>query len=88
MACNFYGWDLTKFVSTISRHISYLHIVDADGSDGEGIQLGEGDVDFDALADILNKDCPNVPFIPEVWQGHKDNGAGFWSALNFLEKYF
>lgn len=88
MACNFYGWDLNKFVDTISQHISYLHIVDADGSDGEGIQLGEGDVDFEALAEVLNKNCPKVPFIPEVWQGHKDNGAGFWSALNFLEKYF
>lgn len=87
MACNFYGWDLNKFVEKISQHIVYLHIVDADGSDGEGVQLGEGNVDFEALAKILNRDCASVPFIPEVWQGHKDNGAGFWGALNFLEKY-
>ena len=88
MACNYYGWDLNDFIQKISKHIIYLHIVDADGPDGEGVQLGEGDVNFEALAEILNKDCPGVPFIPEVWQGHKDNGAAFWSALNFLEKYF
>jgi sialic acid synthase SpsE/sugar phosphate isomerase/epimerase len=88
MACNYYGWDLNEFVHKISKHISYLHIVDAEGSDGEGVQLGEGDVNFEALAEILNNECPKVPFIPEVWQGHKDSGAGFWSALNFLEQYF
>ncbi|MFP5428962.1 MAG: hypothetical protein ACLGJA_24760, partial [Gammaproteobacteria bacterium] len=27
----------------------------------------------------------HASFIPEVWQGHKDHGAGFWSALRFLE---
>lgn len=87
MACNYFGWNLNTFVEKVSNHIIYLHIVDADGSDGEGIQLGEGNVDFDALSTILNQKCPNAPFIPEVWQGHKDNGAGFWDALNFLEKY-
>lgn len=87
MACNYYGWNLDDFVLKISKHISYLHVVDAKDSDGEGVQLGEGDVDFAKLASILNKTSKNIPFIPEVWQGHKDNGAGFWDGLNFLEKY-
>jgi N-acetylneuraminate synthase len=30
---------------------------------------------------------PNVSFIPEVWQGHKDHGAGFWAALEFLSQF-
>ena len=44
MACNYYGWKLESYVNKISEHISYMHIVDAKGSDGEGVQLGEGDV--------------------------------------------
>jgi N-acetylneuraminate synthase len=24
-------------------------------------------------------------FIPEVWQGHKNGGEGFWEALDKLE---
>ena len=87
MACNYYGWDLNNFIDIISKHIVYLHVVDAKGSDGEGVQLGEGDVNFKDLATILNKTCPNAPFIPEVWQGHKDSGSGFWSALEYLENY-
>ena len=86
MACNYYGWSLSSFIRKISPHISYLHIVDALGSDGEGVQIGKGDVDFYELGDILREVCPNAPFIPEVWQGHTDNGAGFWSGLNYLEK--
>ena len=29
---------------------------------------------------------PKVSFIPEVWQGHKDHGEGFWTALNQLSQ--
>jgi N-acetylneuraminate synthase len=85
MACNYYGWNLSSFVMTVGPHIAYLHIVDALGSDGEGVQMGKGDVDFYELGNILREVCPNAPFIPEVWQGHTDNGAGFWDGLNFLE---
>jgi hypothetical protein len=34
---------------------------------------------------ILNEGCPNATFIPEIWQGHKNNGEGFWIALEKLE---
>lgn len=88
MACSYYGWDLIKFVSKISKHINYLHVVDALGSDGEGVEIGEGDVNFALLSKILNKQVPNAPFIPEVWQGHKNSGEGFWNALNYLEEVF
>ena len=37
------------------------------------------------IYDALNKYCKDIPFIPEIWQGHKDNGAGFAYALSELE---
>ena len=88
MACNYYGWDLDQFIQIVSPYIVHMHIVDAKGSDGEGIQLGKGDVDFNALGKLLDEVAPNVPFIPEIWQGHKNSGQGFWDALGFLEKKF
>ena len=87
MACYFYSWSLNEFVNDVSNHVAYLHIVDALGVDGEGVQIGKGDVDFDQLGVNLKKLLPDIPFIPEIWQGHKDNGAGFWEGLEFLEKY-
>ena len=44
-------------------------------------------MDFKLLCKTLNENNPDIPFIPEVWQGHKDQGIGFYNALNFLEKY-
>lgn len=88
MACNYYDWDLIEFTKEIGSCIAYCHIVDAKGVDGEGIQIGQGDVDFRALSETLQQCAPHAMFIPEVWQGHKNNGEGFWQALHFLEKYF
>lgn len=87
MACNYYGWDFHEFTLAIAKYTAHMHIVDALGVDGEGVQIGKGDVDFDVLSRDLNRDANNIQFIPEVWQGHKNNGEGFWHALNFLEQY-
>lgn len=87
MSCNYYGWNLLEFVEKIAPYNVHMHIVDAKGSDGEGIEIGQGDVDFDALFSLLNKVNENVQFIPEVWQGHKNNGEGFWAGLEFLETF-
>jgi N-acetylneuraminate synthase len=88
MACNYYGWDLLEFVEIIAPFNVHMHIVDAKGVDGEGVEIGKGNVDFRALAKLLNKVNKSVQFIPEVWQGHKNGGEGFWKALDYLEKYF
>jgi N-acetylneuraminate synthase len=63
-----------------------LHIADAKGTDGEGLQIGEGELDFPALCELLKKVCPDASFMPEIWQGHKNKGEGFWVALEKLEK--
>lgn len=86
MACNYYQWDFSEFLTKVLPHTIHLHVVDAKGVDGEGVQIGHGDVDFAMLRDQMNKLSPGVQFIPEVWQGHKNKGEGFWSALEFLEK--
>jgi N-acetylneuraminate synthase len=65
-----------------------LHIVDAEGVDGEGLQIGEGMVDFAMTAEVLDRCAPEASFIPEIWQGHKNDGAGFWTALDRLERWF
>jgi N-acetylneuraminate synthase len=88
MACNYYGWDLPTFTKKVAPYTAHMHIVDAKGDDGEGIRIGEGDVDFYQLSADLNQYAPDIPFIPEIWQGHKNDGEGFWQALDFLENSF
>jgi len=85
MACNYYHWGWDDFLQKVLPYTVHLHVVDAKGVDGEGVQIGDGDVDFSRLRDLMNEYAPNVQFIPEVWQGHKNKGEGFWAALDFLE---
>lgn len=88
MSCSYFKWDIVEFIKKVGPYIAHMHIVDALGVDGEGVQIGTGDVDFSAVSDVLNSVSRNVQFIPEIWQGHKNEGEGFWYALDFLERYF
>jgi N-acetylneuraminate synthase len=63
----------------------HLHIADASGTDGEGLQILDGDIDFQALGRALRDVAPSASFIPEIWRGHKNDGAGFWRAFELLE---
>ena len=58
------------------------------GVDGEGVQVGDGEIDWPVLARQLDRLAPGVGFIPEIWQGHVNNGEGFWIALERLEQWF
>jgi N-acetylneuraminate synthase len=88
LACNHRKTSFKDFTEIIAPHTGHLHIVDATGVDGEGLQIGEGEIDFSLLVDQLNQYCPDAGFIPEIWQGHKNGGEGFWIALDRLERWF
>jgi N-acetylneuraminate synthase len=88
LACNHMGTSLAGFINKVGLHITHMHIADASGVDGEGLQIGDGDIDFPgALQNVLSK-ARDSTFIPEIWQGHKNNGADFWLALAKLENSF
>ena len=75
---------MLNFSNKISEFTAYLHLGDSSGVNGEGLQIGEGEIDFKRLIEILDNKCPNAAFIPEIWQGHKNDGEGFWIALQKL----
>ena len=87
LACNHHKLSFKEFIEQVGFYTAHLHIADAEGVDGEGLQIGEGDIDFPATAESLAKTAPNASFIPEIWQGHKNEGEGFWVALEKLEKF-
>jgi sialic acid synthase SpsE/sugar phosphate isomerase/epimerase len=85
LTCNHFGKDFYHFSEVIAPITAHLHLGDALGLNGEGLQIGEGDIDFPRLGKILAAGCPDATFIPEIWQGHKNGGEGFWIALERLE---
>lgn len=87
LACNHAGQSFASFLEQVCPLASHLHLADAEGIDGEGLQIGEGDIDFAVVAEKVRISCPGASFIPEVWQGHAGDGEGFWLALDRLEPY-
>lgn len=85
LTCNHLGLDFYDFAEQLAPITAHLHLGDAKGLNGEGLQIQEGDIDFRRLGVILNKGCPKASFIPEIWQGHKNGGIGFWIAMERLE---
>jgi sialic acid synthase SpsE len=85
LTCNHFGIDFYEFAEKIAPISAHLHLGDAQGLNGEGLQIGEGDIDFVRLGTILKNGCPQATFIPEIWQGHKNGGEGFWVAMERLE---
>jgi sialic acid synthase SpsE/sugar phosphate isomerase/epimerase len=85
LTCNTFGLDFYDFANRIAPFTAHIHMGDAKGMNGEGLQIGEGDIDFPRLGNILKEKAPNASFIPEIWQGHKNGGEGFWLSLEKLE---
>ena len=87
LTCNHFKLNFYEFARIVAPYTAHLHLGDAKGVNGEGLQIGLGEIDFDKLCSILNQGCPDASFIPEIWQGHKNDGEGFWYALEKLEGY-
>lgn len=88
LAANHRKSSLMEFIELVGPHTGHLHLVDAEGLDGEGVQIGEGEINFSMLSEKLAMLAPHAGFIPEIWQGHKNEGEGFWLALERLEEWF
>jgi N-acetylneuraminate synthase len=85
LAANYFDFDFIGGLAALGPYTAHLHLGDAKGLDGEGLQIGDGEIDFAAVGAVLDRCAPSVTFIPEIWQGHKNSGGGFWTALERLE---
>ncbi len=87
LACNHLKFPFSRFLEIVLPHTAHLHLADAAGVDGEGLQIGDGDVDWHQFFEQLAIHAPNASFIPEIWQGHKNQGEGAWLSLQRLETF-
>jgi N-acetylneuraminate synthase len=82
LECARSGADLTTFGHRIAPYVRHLHVSDGAGVSGEGLQIGEGDINFVDLLPVLLERRPTL--IPEIWMGHHNEGRGFRLALDHL----
>lgn len=82
LECAKSGASLLEFARAVAPFVRHLHLSDGAGTSGEGLQIGDGSVNFVALLPVLLEPQPTV--IPEIWMGHHENGLAFRAALDRL----
>jgi len=85
--CNWANVDFYEQLSVLLPYIHHLHLSDGAGLDGEGLQIGEGTIDWVHFFRVLGDYTGTM--IPEIWRGHQRQGEGFLIAIQRLsEAYF
>lgn len=83
--------DYLEYIKKVAPLVRHLHIADGRGCYKEGLQIGEGDVPFEKVFEILEQHLPKesggISWIPEIWQGHLNDYREFRIALAKLSKY-
>lgn len=80
--CNAKHIDFLTYVEALKPYIRHIHISDALGFSNEGLQIGEGEIDFKGLLHVL--DGIDVIAVPEIVNGHKASGLEFKIARGRL----
>ncbi|HSO27869.1 MAG TPA: sugar phosphate isomerase/epimerase family protein, partial [Anaerolineales bacterium] len=85
--CNWAQVDFYEQVAVLLPLIHHLHLSDGAGLDGEGLQIGEGAIDWVHFFRVIGPYQGTM--IPEIWRGHQRQGEGFLIAIRRLsEAYF
>ena len=67
-----------SFMDSFREKVVHIHVSDAMAPDKEGLQIGDGEIDFKFLT------TANVPVLVEVWNGHENQGEGFRTGIERL----
>ena len=73
------GWSHKENFLSLFKH---FHLSDAEGIDGEGLELGKGIINSTKILKLTLKS--NYTKVLEVWQGHLNNGRLYKKELNKL----
>ena len=83
--CQCMGEDIVEYTRMVMPIAKHLHISDASGINGEGLQIGTGDMDFESVFDEMRN--YKFSWVTEVWSGHLHKSSGAYKALRLLETY-
>ena len=80
MSANFHKEDWYSWFKKLKNNTDHLHLSDAYGTNGEGVEFGKGELTH--INEFLKM---NKVKVLEVWQGHLNSFSGFKEAIKYLE---
>ena len=86
LQCNLDNISLTEYTNQVMPYVSHMHISDATGLNGEGIQMFEGEIDFEHVFNAAS--IYDFSWVTEIWSGHLHNGSGTYKAMRDIETNF
>ena len=88
MNCQF---EKNSFIDEIKELINitkHMHLSDSNSNSSEGLNIGDGRIDFlECFKFIYSNSKRNISFIPEVWQGHLNDGKNFGLSLERIATF-
>jgi|TARA_R110002124_G_scaffold125837_2_gene285112 N-acetylneuraminate synthase len=85
--CHHSNTSLEEYTRRVLPLVSHFHLSDATGIDGEGVQIGEGEVNFDSFFKEIENFNEDFSWVTEIWSGHVNHGAGCRNSMHNLSKY-
>lgn len=86
LSCFFFEENIIEHLNAIGSRISHIHLSDAQGQNSEGLEVGSGTLDFKSINQTLLSHKKDFTMIPEIWQGHLQQGEPFARSLKrFLD---
>lgn len=87
LSCAHFGESIEDHVTTMADRIVHVHLSDAQGTNAEGLEVGEGSIDFRKIHRAIHRPGHRLYMIPEIWQGHLNSGEKFArSLIRFYER--
>lgn len=81
LSCQLFGEYLEDHARLFSDKYKHIHLSDAQGTNAEGLEIGEGCIDFSKIHFELKRQRKDYYLIPEIWQGHLNNGEKFARSI-------
>jgi sugar phosphate isomerase/epimerase len=89
--CNWAHKDFYEQAKMLLPYTRHLHLADAAGLDGEGLQVGEGTIDWVHFFRVIGAGTPTCyqgTMIPEIWRGHQHGYEGSIIAIQRLTEAY
>lgn len=86
LASQFLQNDFCDVLRALAPFTAHMHLADAKGLHGEGLQVNEGEINWNAFMALRHSELAHTSFIVEIWQGHKNGNHGAKKALYRLQE--
>ena len=81
LSCGYFKEDILQHINIMNNRITHIHLSDAQGQNAEGLEIGNGVLNFKEIHEQIKFTKNKIYLIPEIWQGHLNEGEAFARSI-------